>query len=145
MSQTAREILSAAEVEKIFKAISTALRIDITLDNVLMAPNGGGCLIRSHDSYGRLPEIRIEFLHDKESSLDFICISTARLGMAVRFRQELANALCGCKFFIPAPEKKKITIVGIRAGGKTIVAKGPDPCQAYQELKKAAGETLKIA
>jgi hypothetical protein len=143
MPQIARERLSATEVETIFKAISTALRINITLDKILMSPDGSGCLIRSHDPYGRLPEIRIEFLHEKESTLDCICISTARLGMAVRFRQELASSLCGCKFFLLASEKQS-TLVGMRAQGRTIVAKGPDPCQAYQELKKAA-EDMKIA
>ena len=143
MSQTARE-LSAGDVEKVFNSISTALQIAITLDTVKKAPDGNGFLIQSHDSYGRLPEVTITFLHDKESTLDWICISTARLGMAVRFRQELANSLCGCKFFLP-PSKKRATLVGIRAGGKTIVAKGPDPCQAYQELKKAADTSLKIA
>jgi hypothetical protein len=144
MPQIVREMLSADEVEKIFKAISTALRIAITLDKVKMIPDGSGFLIRSHDSYGRLPEVTITFLHDKESTLDWICISTARLGMAVRFRQELANSICGCRFFLPS-SKKKSTLVGIRAGGKTIVAKGPDPCHAYQELKKAADSSLKIA
>ncbi len=144
MSQPVQEILSAADVEKIFKAISTALRIGITLDKVKKSPDGNGFLIRSHDSYGRLPEVTITFLHDKESTLDWICISTARLGMAVRFRQELANSLCGCKFFLP-PSINESTLVGVRAGGKTIVARGPDPCQAYQELKKAADTSLKIA
>jgi hypothetical protein len=144
MPQIVGKMLSAAEVENLFRAITSALRIAIKLDAVKMALDGSGCLIRSHDTNGRLPEVKITFLHDKESTLDFICISAARLGMAVRFRQELANSLCGCRFFLPAPRKKS-TLVGIRAGGKTIVAKGPDPCQAYQELKKAADEVLRIA
>jgi hypothetical protein len=144
MPQIVRKMLSAAEVENLFSAITSALRIAIKLDEVKMASDGSGCLIRSHDSHGRLPEAKITFLHDKESTLDFICISAARLGMAVRFRQELANSLCGCRFFVPT-SRKKSTLVGIRAGGKTIVAKGPDPCQAYQELKKAADEALRIA
>jgi hypothetical protein len=144
MPHIVREMLSAAEVENLFRAITSALRIPINLDEIKMVPQGSGCFIRSHDGYGRLPEVKITFLHDKESTLDFICISTARLGMAVRFREELANSLGSCRFFLPA-SKKKSTLVGMRAGGKTIVAKGPDPCQAYQELKKAADESLKIA
>jgi hypothetical protein len=144
MLQIIRKMLSAAEVENLFNAIAGALRIEIKLDEVKMASDDSGCIIRSHDVYGRLPEVKITFLHDKESTLDCICISTARLGMAVRFRQELANSLCGCRFFLPS-SRKKSTLVGIRAGGKTIVAKGPDPCQAYQELKKAADTWLKIA
>jgi|WetSurMetagenome_2_1015567.scaffolds.fasta_scaffold36386_1 hypothetical protein len=144
MLQIVRERPSAPDVENLFGAITSALRIAIKLDEVKMTSDGSGCLIRSHDAYGRLPEVKISFLQDKESTLDCICISTARLGMAVQFRQDLANSLCGCRFFLPA-SKKKSTLVGIRAGGKTIIAKGPDPCQAYQELKKAADMSLKTA
>ena len=144
MNPMVQETLDAGEVEELFRAVSTALRIAIRLGQVKIAPDGNGCVIRSHDCYGRLPDVKIRFAQDKESTLDSICISIARLGMAVRFRRELATSLCGCRFFLPA-SKKKSTLVGIRTGGKTIIAKGPDPCQAYQELKKAADTSLKIA
>ena len=139
-----RDVLRADEVGNLFNAIAGALRIQITLVEVKITPEGSGCLIRSRDFYGRLPDVKISFLQDKESTLDSICICAARLGMAVRFRQELATSFCGCSFFLLASKKKSI-LVGIRAGDKKIIARGPDPCEAYMELKKAADESMKIA
>jgi len=142
MPQNAQQMPSAAEIENLFNGITAALRVSVKLNEVKIASDGRGCLIHSHDAYGRLPDIQISFSNDKENSLDRISISIARLGMVVRFRQELAELYCGCRFLLPIAQRKAI-MVGVRAGDRTIMAKGPDPCHAYQELKKAADTLLK--
>jgi hypothetical protein len=144
MSQNAQQTPSAAEIENLFNGITAALRVSVKLDAVRIASDGRECLIHSHDAYGRLPDIQISFSNDKDNSLDCMSVSIARLGMVVRFRQELAELYCGCRFLLPIAQRKSI-LVGVRAGGKTIMAKGPDPCRAYQELKKAANTLLKAS
>jgi hypothetical protein len=142
MPQNAQPMPSAAEIESLFNGITAALRVSVKLNEMKMASDGRWCLIRSHDAYGRLPDIQISFPNDRENSLDLISVSIARLGMVVRFRQELAELYCGCRFLLPITQRKAF-LVGVRAGGKIIMAKGPDPCRAYQELKKAADISLK--
>jgi hypothetical protein len=144
MPQMVQETVSAAEIESLFNGISGALRIAIRIYEVKISSDGDMCFIRSYDQYGRLPDIQIAFSRDMEETIDRLCICVARMGMAVRFRQELAAAHCGCSFLLPV-SKRKATLVGIRAGDKTIVAKGSDACCAYQELKKAVETSLKIA
>jgi hypothetical protein len=139
-----RETPGAAEIENLFTGITDALRVAIKLRDVKITPDGNGCHIRSRDRYGSLPEIHIPFSKNNEHTLDSISVCIARLGMAARFRQELANRYFGCRFLRPISNRKS-TLVGFQAGGMKIVAKGADPCFAYQELKKAAESSLKIA
>jgi hypothetical protein len=142
MPQNTQQMPSAAEIENLFNGITAALRVSVKLNEVRIASDGRGCLIHSHDAYGRLPDIQISFANDKENSLDCLSINIARLGMVVRFRQELAELYGGCRFLFPTAHRKAIW-VGVLAGGKTIMAKGPDPCRAYQELKNVADTLLK--
>ncbi len=137
MTEEHPESLSAAEIENLFIGITHALCVSVALVEVLMASDGRGCLIRSHDPYGRLPDIRIIFSKNLGSTLDSLSIRIAQQGMTVRLRQELANAHRGCRLLTPT-SKKKTTWAGIRIGEKTITAQGPDPCHAYQELIRLA-------
>ncbi len=142
MPQKVQDAINAAEIESLFNGITAALCVAVELNEVQIAPDGKGCSIRSHDSYGRMPDIQIPFSGDKKSSLDRISVSIARLGMIGRFRRELAELYCGCSFLLPI-SRRKGTLVGFRTGDKTVLAKGPDLCRAYQELKKTADTSLK--
>jgi hypothetical protein len=138
MPQKPRTPLNADEIEVLFNGITHALLVRIKLDEIRIASDGLDCLIRCHDYYGRLPNIEVGFSEDKEKILDTLSIKIARQAITVQLRQELANAHRGCRFLPPA-SKEKTTLVGIRTGGKKIIATGSDPCHAYQELKRIAG------
>jgi hypothetical protein len=142
MSQKRPTPLKADEIETLFNGITSALLVKIELDKIRITADGLGCLIHSHDQYGRLPDIEVSFSEDKGKILDSLSIKIARQAMSVRLRQELANAHRNCRFLLPA-SRKNSTSVGIRAGGKKIVATGPDLCHAYQELKKNCGRCNK--
>jgi hypothetical protein len=136
MSQESQTPPKADEIEMLFNGITRALLVRIKLDKIRIASGELGCLIRSHDYYGRLPDIEERFSEDKGKFLDSLSIKIARQVMIVRLRQELANAHRNCRFLLPA-SRNNTTSVGIRAGGKKIMATGPDPCHAYQELLKS--------
>ena len=131
MSQSVRELLSAAEVEALFVGVTTALCVTIILDGVDRLPEG--YRIRSHDCYSSLPDIEIESTPNIEQVLDEISLSTARLGATVRFRSELATRVHDCEFIIPTSTGKD-TVVGICTGGRTVLAEAGNACQAYQKL-----------
>ena len=133
MSQPVHKLLSETEVEALFVGVTTALCVTIILDGVDRLPEG--YRIRSHDSYGFLPNIEIDSTHNIERVLDRICLSTARLGATVRFRCELATQAHDCQFIIPT-STGKVTMVGIRTGGRTVRARGGNACQAYQKLSR---------
>jgi hypothetical protein len=131
MSQPVRELLSKAEVEALFVQVTNALCVTIILDGVDNLPEG--FRIRSHDFYSPLPDIEIENNHNIEQALDQISLSVARLGATVRLRCELAKQAHDCKFIVPT-STGKVTVVGIRAGGRTVRARGGNACQAYLKL-----------
>ena len=137
MPQPVQELLSEAEVEALFVGVTTALCVTIILDGVDRLPEG--YRIRSHDSYGPLPDIEIDSTHNMEQVLDRISLSTARLGATVRFRRELATQTRDCKFIVPI-STGKVTVVGICTGGRTVRAKGWNACQAYQKLNSKMSE-----
>ena len=137
MSQPVHELLSEAEVEALFVGVTTALCVTIILDGVDRLPEG--YRIRSHDSYGSLPDIEIDSTHNIEQVLDRISLSTARLGATVRFRCELATQAHDCQFIIPT-STGKVTVVGICTGGRTVRAKGWNACLAYQKLNRKMTE-----
>ena len=137
MSQPVHELLSEAEVEALFIRVTAALFVTIILDGVDRLPEG--YRIRSHDSYGPLPDIEIDSTHNKEQVLDRICLSTARLGATVRFRCELATQAHDCQFIIPT-STGKVTVVGICTEGRTVRARGWNACLAYQKLNKKMTE-----
>jgi hypothetical protein len=141
MSQKIQAAPSASEIERLFTEITAALCVAVKLNEVRITSDGRGCIILSRDSYGRLPNIQIAFSNNKDTSLDQICLDIARLAMIGKFRQELAELHYGCSFLRPI-YKRKATLVGFKAGSRTILAKGPDPCRAYQELKKTANTSL---
>lgn len=136
---------SKSEVEDLFVGIAAALLVNIILDGIDELPEGCGYRIRSHDLYGPLPEIEIEYKGDREQILDRISLEIARLGAINRLRYELAAQVSNCEF-ISATPSDKITVVGIRSGGRTILARGRDLCQAYQRLnRKLAESSLEVA
>jgi hypothetical protein len=141
MSQSVHELLNEEKVEAPFVQVTTALCVTIILDGVDRLPEG--CRIRSHDSYGSLPDIeidsKIDSTHNIERVLDRICLSTARLGATVRFRCELATQAHDCQFIIPT-STGKVTEVGICTEGRTVRAKGWNACLAYQKLNKKMTE-----
>ena len=137
MSQPVHELLSEAEVEALFVQVTTALRVTIILDGVDKLPEG--YRIRSHDSFGSLPDIEIDSTHNMEQVLDRISLSTARLGATVWFRRELATQTRDCKFIVPI-STGKVTVVGICTGGRTVRARGVNACLAYQELNRTVTE-----
>jgi len=137
VSQPVHKLLSETEVEALFVGVTTALCVTIILDGVDRLPEG--YRIRSHDSYGFLPNIEIDSTHNIERVLDRICLSTARLGATVRFRCELATQAHDCQFIIPT-STGKVTVVGICTEGKTVRAKGWNACLAYQKLNKKMTE-----
>ena len=137
MSQPVHKLLSEAEVEALFVGVTTALCVTIILDGVDRLPEG--YRIRSHDSYGFLPDIEIDSTHNMEQVLDRICLSTARLGATVRSRCELATQAHDCQFIIPT-STGKVTMVGICTGGRTVRAKGWNACLAYQKLNRKMTE-----
>jgi hypothetical protein len=138
MSQEFPGALSSSEIEKLFIGIAGALRVRIKIVEIGITSDGCTCHIRSHDAYGRLPDIRAPFGKDKNCTLDDLSIRIAQLGMTVRLRQELANRHRGCRF-LPPTLKKKTAWAGIRTRGKTIAANGQDFCRVYQELIRIAG------
>jgi len=131
MSQPVHKLLSEAQIKALFVRVTTALCVTIILDGVDRLPEG--YRIRSHDSYGPLPDIEIDSTHNIEQVLDQICLSTARLGATVRFRHALATQAHDCQFIIPI-STGKVTEVGMCTGGRTVRAKGGNACQAYQKL-----------
>ena len=133
MSQPVHELLSEAEVEALFVQVITALRVTIILDGVDKLPEG--YRIRSHDSFGSLPDIEIDSTHNMEQVLDRICLSAAKLGATVRFRCELAMQAHDCQFIIPT-SAGKITVVGICTKSRIVRPKGWNACLAYQKLDK---------
>jgi hypothetical protein len=135
MPQNFQDSLNETEIASLFNWITNALRVSITLDGVERLPAGDGCLIRSHDNYGQLPEMVIDFKRDKSQILDQISLSTAKLSAVAQFRNILANSYPDCKF-IPPVSQKKGTLIGIQVGEKVIVAKGSDICRAYQKLSR---------
>ena len=137
MPQPVHKLLSETEVEALFVGVTTALCVTIILDGVDRLPEG--YRIRSHDSYGPLPDIEIDSTRNIERVLDRICLSTARLGATVRFRCELATQAHDCQFIIPT-STGKVTVVGICTEGKTVRAKGWNACLAYQKLNKKMTE-----
>ena len=137
MSQPVREFLSEAEIKALFIQVTTALCVTITLDGVDRLPEG--YRIRSHDSYGPLPDIEIDSTHNIEQVLDQICLSTARLGATVRSRCELATQAHDCQFIIPT-STGKVTVVGICTEGRTVRARRRNACQAYQRLNRKMTE-----
>lgn len=130
-----QHLLSKSEVEDLFVGIAAALLVKIILDGIDELPEECGYRIRSHDLYGPLPDIEIEYKGDREQILDRISLEIARLGAINRLRYELAAQVSNCEFIIPTPSDK-LMVVGIRTGGRTILAKGRDPCQAYQRLNR---------
>ena len=145
MSHKVQELLSEAQIREIFNWIIPALRVTAALDDVKMLADGRGCLLRSHDAYGRLPEIKVEFGKDRDQIFDKISLSMAQLCAVVRFRQELASSQSACRFIHPV-YKRKSTLVGIYAKGRTIMAEGIDLCHAYQELTRiAANASMQVA
>ena len=133
MAQPVHELLSEAEIEALFIGITTALCVATILDGVDRLPEG--YRIRSHDSYGPLPDIEIDSTHNKEQVLDRICLNVARLGATVRSRCELATQTHDCQFIIPT-STGKVTVVGICTEGRTVRAKGWNACLAYQKLNR---------
>jgi hypothetical protein len=75
MFQPVHELPSEAEVEALFIGVRTALCVTIILDGVDKLPEG--YRIRSHDSFGSLPNIEIDSTHNMEQVLDRISLSTA--------------------------------------------------------------------
>jgi hypothetical protein len=117
MSQPVHELLSEAEVEALFVGVTTALCVTIILDGVDGLPEG--YRIRSHDSYGPLPDIEIDSTHHNiEQVLDRICLSTAKLGATVRFRCELATQAHDCQFIIPTSTGKVTVGVTVQPADK---------------------------
>jgi hypothetical protein len=127
--------VNKAELENLFVGIATALRVALVLDGIDELPESCGYRIRSHDLYGPLPDIEIEYNGDREQVLDWVSLETARLGAIVRLRCDLATQVNDCEFIIPT-SLGKLTVVGIRIGGRTILAKGRNPFQAYQKLNR---------
>ena len=137
MSQPVHKLPSEAEVEALFVGVTTALCVIIVLDGVDRLREG--YRIRSHDSYGPLPDIEIDSTLNIEQVIDRICLSTARLGATVRFRCELATQAHDCRFIVPT-STGKATVVGICTEGRTVRAKGWNACLAYQKLNKKMTE-----
>jgi hypothetical protein len=131
------KIAEQAEVEALFVAVTTALCVTIILDGVDRLPER--YRIRSHDSYGPLPDIETDSTHNMEQVLDRICLSAARLGATVRSRCELAMQAHDGQFIIPT-STGKVTVVGICTGGRTVRAKAWNACLAYQKLNKKMTE-----
>jgi hypothetical protein len=136
MPQERQAAMSAAEIENIFIGITSALLVRIRIDEIIASFDGNEFIIHSHDSYGRLPDLRAAFAKDSEN-LDDISIKVAQLCMAVRLRQEIVDRHRGCRFLPPAYKKKR-ALAAIRVRGKTIAAQGRDYCHAYQELIRTA-------
>ena len=137
MSQPVCELLSTAEIEKLFVVVTTALCVTITLDGIDRLPEG--FRIRCHDFHSPLPDIEIESTPDIERVLDQISLSVARLGATVRSRRELATRIHDCKFIIPA-STGKVTVVRICTEGRIIQARGGNTYQAYQKLNRKIAE-----
>jgi hypothetical protein len=137
MSQSVHALLSEADVEALFIGVTTALCVTIILDGVDKLPEG--YRIRSHDSYGSLPDIEIKSIHNMDRVLDWISLNTARLGATVRFRRKLATQVPDCQFITPT-STGNVTVVGICTEGKTVRANGWNACLAYQKLNRKMTE-----
>ena len=134
-------MLSKREIEYMFVRISLALRLPIVLDSIHKLPGRCGCRIGSHDVYGILPEVEIDCSDNNDQVFDRIALETARLAVIVRLRGELAEQIHDCQF-IAQTSPGKVAVVEVRTGGRTVVAKGQNPYQAYQKIKNNMIELL---
>jgi hypothetical protein len=77
MSQ--QRLLSKLEIEKLLMREADALHVNITLDKIDDLPGRRGYSIRSHDSYGPLPDIEVEYLDVVEYVVDRIDLALEML------------------------------------------------------------------
>ncbi len=136
--------LGSSEIESLFSRLTFALLANITLDGIDRLPNGRGCCIRSHDVFGRLPDIQVDCEGDEGQILDRVSLEIAKLGAINRLRFELAAKVDNCEFVV-LPSDKAIR-VGIRQGSRTVSARGRDQAHAYQKLsRKVSHSWLEVA
>ena len=76
-----QQMLSKPEVEDLFVQASISLHVDIILDGIDEMPERHGYRIRSHDSFGRVPDIEVEYADDIEPVLDRVSLTLEKLCM----------------------------------------------------------------
>jgi hypothetical protein len=129
--------LRTPEIEKAFFQFAIDVKEILVLDGIDPLSNPSGFRIRSHDLYGVLPEILIQNTGDRVSTIDRIQNEAAKLTAIIRIRQDMAGMFSGCEFLLPMQIDQRY-VVGIRFGGKTVLAEKKSHWEAYHELLREA-------
>jgi hypothetical protein len=139
-AMTGKRRLGVSEVERVFVQCAVDLREILILDGIDVIDDPSGFRIRCHDLYGPLPDVAIEDTGDRYPVLDRIIREAATRVAMARIRKALADMLPGCQFLLPTSTGQG-ALVGIRSGGRTVLAEGPTFSEAYHELShKVFGE-----
>jgi hypothetical protein len=127
------------EIEKTFVQVAIDLKEILVLDGIDQPSDPPGFCIRSHDLYGQLPEILVQDTGDRLAVLDTIQNETVKLIAIVKNRQDLAVIFSDCEFLLPTKTDEGY-VVGIRFGGKTVLAEDKSHWEAYHKLLRKAVE-----
>jgi|WetSurMetagenome_2_1015567.scaffolds.fasta_scaffold714120_1 hypothetical protein len=129
--------LRLPEIEKAFVQVAIDVKEILVLDGIDQLSNPPGFRIRFHDLYGVLPEILVQNTGDRVSTIDRIQNEAAKLTAIIHIRQDIAGMFPGCEFLLPMQIDQRY-VVGIRFGGKTVLAEKKSHWEAYHELLKVA-------
>jgi hypothetical protein len=135
-------LLRLSEVEKAFVQVAIDLKEILVLDGIDQHIDPRGFRIRAHDIFGPLPDIIIKDTGDRYPVLERISNEAAKLIAIVRIRNDLAGIFPRCKFLLPTSTGNG-ALVGMRFGGRTILAEEKSYWEAYHRLMlEAVGKIL---
>ena len=126
-------VLQSEAIEKIFTDCVMDLKQILVLDGIDIQPDG--FRIRSHDLYGRLPEMVMKNSGDTFQDEDRHGNEVCKLIAVVKLRDEMVRFLPGCKLLSPTRMDGR-AIVGLQAKPMTWIADGEDFHAAHHELHR---------
>jgi hypothetical protein len=130
--------LSLPAVEDAFMRIAVDVQGLISLDGIDELPGEKGFRIRIHDSYGPLPDVRVQNLEDGSHVLEQIETEAAKRYVVARIRQSILQKCPEGRFLNPICTDK--VYVGINLGGDPVMASGRDFLDAYDKLRSQVSE-----
>ena len=130
--------LSFPAVEDVFMRIAVDVQSLISLDGIDELPRQNGFRIRIHDSYGPLPDVRVQDSEDGSPLLEQIETEAAKRYVVARIRQNILQKCPEGRFLSPICTDK--VYVGINLGGDPVIASGRDFLDAYDKLRAQVSE-----
>lgn len=130
------------EIVRVFTHVSRDLSVVVSVDDV--EANEQEFLVRTHDLYGTLPEIRIPQLRTRQGTIDQARREATDLYAVAGLRNTLRELMPECHFVPPTTTKQGV-VVGILPGNldTAILAEGESFIHAYQALlRKCRSRTL---